>query len=154
MTIGGTEIWRQVIVPEDTSLRRLHKIIQIVFGWKDSQPHLFKTDAPLDETTAIKFIADSGITEILYEYGAKWNIKILFLSRYENDEGKPIRCVAGEGASPPEEVEGPLRFRRVLSALEAGSDEEKKGAENELGDGFNTGALDFEAVNKILRGER
>jgi hypothetical protein len=88
--------------------------------------------------------------EILYEYGAKWTVKIMLLSLYEKPGEVRVRCVAGAGAAPPEYIGGPLRFRRAVSALEGGSDSERMDARLELGQDFDPGLFDLEVCNQKL----
>jgi hypothetical protein len=119
-------------------------------GWKNSQIFLFSADGPLDAKLTVKDLGDRGIMEVLYEYGAKWTVKIILLSLYEKPGETRVRCVAGAGAAPPEYIGGPLRFRKVLSALEGGSDSERLGARLELGQDFDPGLFDMEACNRNL----
>ena len=74
----------------------------------------------------------------------------MMLSKSQSPGTRPIRCIAGAGASPPEFIEGPLRFRRVLSALENGNDMERLGARQELGPEFMPGEFDLDACNRNL----
>ncbi len=43
VTLNDTRppIWRRIQVPADTTLRKLHDILQIVMGWTDSHLHQF-----------------------------------------------------------------------------------------------------------------
>ncbi|MEI6181103.1 MAG: plasmid pRiA4b ORF-3 family protein [Chloroflexales bacterium] len=43
ITLKGSKppIWRRVEVPDDSTLARLHTIIQTTMGWSDSHLHLF-----------------------------------------------------------------------------------------------------------------
>jgi hypothetical protein len=150
-SLGGTDVWRRVLVGESCRLEDLHRIIQTVFNWKNSQLYRFNTEKMPEPNPSIKELCDCGIVELSYEYGEKWTVRIMFLSRYETDEERPAHCVAGEGASPPESAGGPLKFRRSVSALEWGNRDERSGAEKELGIGFNPESFDLEACNRILK---
>ena len=72
------------------------------------------------------------------------------LSSYQPEKDEIIRCVAGTGAAPPEAVAGPLRFRRLLGALENGGDMEKQAALHELGPDFVPGLFNMERCNQNL----
>jgi len=91
-----------------------------------------------------------GITELMYEYGTKWTIKVIVMSSYQPAKGESVRYVAGAGAAPPETIDGPLRFRRILGALENGSDTEKQAALHDLGPDFVPGHFDMEKCNRNL----
>jgi len=166
LSIGGIDVWRRIIVSENCTLGELHGIIQTVFGWRNSQDFRFSAentqgnnakfgvklspDNDLDLATRIKALEAGNIIELLYEYGTKWTVRIMILSRYETPGIKPVRCVAGAGASPPEFIGGPLKFRRVISALESGNDMERLGARQELGPEFSPGEFNLDACNRSL----
>jgi hypothetical protein len=149
-SVGGTDVWRRLMVPETCTLEDLHIIIQAIMGWKNSQIFLFSANGPLDPKLTVKEVGDRGIMEFLYEYGVKWTVKIMLLTLSEKPGETRVRCVAGAGAAPPEYIGGPLRFRRVVSALEGGSDSERLGARLELGQNFDPGLFDLEACNRNL----
>jgi len=157
ISIDGTNVWRRILFPENHRLEDLHHVIQICFEWKDSYRHRFYTAAlggldrtNLDDKIKAGEICNQGARELQYEYGTKWNIKVVFLSPYQPGKEEVIRCVAGEGAAPPEIVGGPLRFRKILSILEEGSDMEKQAALHELGSNFVPGLFDMEKCNRNL----
>jgi hypothetical protein len=150
ISVGGTDVWRRLMVPETCRLEELHTIIQALMGWKNSQVFRFSADGPLDGKSTVKDLGGRGVMEFLYEYGAKWTVKIILLSLYEKPGETRVRCVAGAGAAPPEYIGGPLRFRKVLSALEGGNDSERLGARLELGQDFDPGSFDLEACNRSL----
>jgi len=135
----------------------LHNIIQISLDWKDGYRHCFYTEGPggmdrknLDEKMRIKEAYEQGYTELQYEYGNKWNVKAILLSPYLPGKKEMIRFVAGEGAAPPEIIGGPMRFRKILGALEAGGETEKQAALQELGSGFDPDLFDMEKYNRNL----
>jgi hypothetical protein len=161
ISIGGTEVWRRIIVPEACRLNELHRIIQTLFGWTGSMSFRFipggnfhhwvsgETPEPnLDSSLAD--LAVQGISELIYEYGTRWSIKIMILSRIEGKEGDPIRCSAGAGAAPPENIAGPARFRKLVSALGQGSGPERRAALDELGQHFDPEAFDLALSNHNL----
>jgi hypothetical protein len=161
ISLGGTEVWRRVAARESCRLSELHHIIQALFNWKDSRLFQFSVEKPLDGrdtdrtldiNLTLGVLENRGIREFLYEYGTKWTVKIMLLSRLEASEEKPVRCVAGAGAAPPEFIEGPLRFKKILSALEWGNDSERLGAQELLGADFKPGRFDLETCNKSLTG--
>jgi hypothetical protein len=155
ISVSGTEVWRRVLSPETYSLRDLHRLIQASLDWRNNSPYQFSCEYSdgdrnrkrLADKKSIGELCDEGISELLYEYGPSWTIKIIILSPYQGRKDEVIRCVAGAGAAPPETVPGPLRFRRILSSLESGSDAEKQAARHELGPDFVPGLFDLEKCN-------
>ncbi|MDR1108794.1 MAG: plasmid pRiA4b ORF-3 family protein [Spirochaetaceae bacterium] len=161
ISIGGTEIWRRIIVPEACLLKELHRIIQTLFGWTGTQAFRFtpggnfrarfsgEVREPNPETSIAELTAQ-GLSEVLYEYGTRWNIKIMILSRLEGEKGEPVRCSAGAGAPPAENIAGPARFKKLLSALEQGNGIERRAALDELGADFDPQVFDRELCNHHL----
>ena len=165
LSVGGIDAWRRLLVPESCTLAELHRIIQAVFEWHNSESFRFIADKSaadkspfnilayekgIDLNVSIAELEEGNNAELLYEYGTKWNVKIMILSRQETPASRPVRCVAGGGAAPPEFIAGPLRYRRVLSALESGNDIERLNARQELGPDFIPGEFDLEVCNRLL----
>jgi hypothetical protein len=161
ISIGGTEIWRRLIVPEICRLNELHRIIQILFGWTGTQDFRFvpggnfraRFSGEIREPDPESVIADltaQGLSELLYEYGKQWNVKIMILSRIEGEKGAPIRCAAGAGAAPAETIPGPARFKKLLSALEQGNGGDRRAALDELGADFDPQFFDRDVCNRKL----
>jgi hypothetical protein len=157
ISVSGLDVWRRAMLPGDCALEELHRVIQISMDWKNSYRHRFSIEIPgsmdrklLDDKMKITHIRNQGITDLRYEYSNKWDIKVILLSSYRPGKGETIRCVAGDGAAPPEIIGGPLRFRRIIGALEGGSDMEKQAALHELGPDFVPGLFDMEKCNRGL----
>ena len=160
LSIGGIDVWRRMIINETITMEELHQIIQMVFGWRNTQTYRFSAEKPgekisfetdLDPNTRIKDMEARNISELFYEYGTKWTVRIMILSRYETQGSKPVRCVAGAGAAPPEFINGSVKFRKILNALESGNDLERLNARQELGPEFVPGEFDLEACNRNLK---
>jgi hypothetical protein len=155
VSLGGADVWRRVVLPESYSLKELHRIIQALFGWKAGSSFHFALEEQggrdrLELDMSLGALDLRGGASFLYEYGSKWTVKILLLSRHETEDGREVRCVAGSGSAPPEYIDGPMRFRRYIVALENGADAERKLALRELGEDFNPQAFDLEACNRRL----
>jgi hypothetical protein len=155
VSLGGADVWRRVVLPESCTLRELHRIIQALFGWKSGYPFHFALEEQggrerLELNLPLKDLDFMGGNSFLYEYGSKWTIKILLISRHENEGAQGARCVAGAGSAPPEHIDGPMRFRRYILALESGADGERKLALRELGEDFDPQAFDLEECNRRL----
>ena len=152
LSIGGIDVWRRIIVGESCTLGELHKIIQAAFSWRNSQEFKFsfENNPEADLGMSIESIHEQNILELRYEYGTRWNVRMMILSRHESPASKPVRCVAGAGAAPPEFVNGPLKFKRMIFALEGGSDMERLRARQELGPEFMPGEFDIETCNRNL----
>jgi hypothetical protein len=160
ISIGGTGVWRRLLLPQSFALADIHRVILGIFSWSGLQPHKFTLDYMTDgglfdvgdglkENITIRELAARYLNEINYEYGARWNIKIIFSPCNDTNIKKPV-CIAGENAAPPENIEGPLRFRRFILALETDNAHEKTIALGELGDNFDPEAFDINECNSRL----
>jgi hypothetical protein len=159
ISIGGTGVWRRAAVPESYRLQDLHRVIQGALNWKGTSIYRFSIEksgndrsgsGTLDNKLQLEELCGEGISELIYEYGTKWTVKVIMLPRYDGEEDEAVRCVAGADASPPEFIDGPLRFRKSLSALERGNESEKQAALHELGQNFNPEFFDIEGCNRNL----
>jgi hypothetical protein len=160
ISIGGADVWRRLLLPQSLDLACIHRTILKLFSWSGLQPHKFTLDYMsggeipgnengLNETATIRDLAARYINEINYEYGMFWTVKVIFSPCGDTGVKKPS-CIAGENSPPPENVEGPLRFRRFISALETSDPAEKEIALNELGKNFDPSAFDLDECNRGL----
>ncbi|MDR0377117.1 MAG: plasmid pRiA4b ORF-3 family protein [Spirochaetaceae bacterium] len=155
LTLGGTNVWRRVVIPGYSPLDTLHRVIQTLFGWDNRLSHRFFTSVPLwDENISLEGLNTQGCAEIIYEYGTVWTVKILFLSSCEAGEEERIRCLSGEGAAPPLSIKGPLPFKKFLAALERGGESEWRLVRNdeEECENFDPNEFSIEACNYQLEG--
>jgi hypothetical protein len=160
--LSGTDVWRRLIFPESSCLADLHRVIQSLFNWDGSLPHRFTAPRPFQKTkegdtggltTELTFedLRDRGIIELLYEYGTKWAVKVMFLSAHQDGGSGGIRCVAGAGAAPPGFIDGPLRFKRFLSALEKGGAGRQFSGQEKAAADFRPGFFEPDACNRRLK---
>jgi hypothetical protein len=73
------------------------------------------------------------------------------MSSYQPAKDDVMRFVAGDGAAPPEQVDGPRHFKRLLVSLETGGGTERQSASRELGPDYVSGVFDLDKMNKNLR---
>jgi len=167
ISISGIDAWRRAIIPHDFSMGDLHKLIQIGMSWNGSLRFRFYHDAEHRNDTEEHNTEDNkeylhdkiklceidfhGKKELVYEYGPKWNVKVIVMSTYQPSKNESIRFVTGDGLAPPEQVDGPRHFRRLVGYLEAGGNLEKQSAQRELGSEFLTMGFDLEKLNRNLR---
>jgi hypothetical protein len=161
LALGGTDVWRRITVPLAFPLSELQRVIQAVFSWSGHTKSRFSTDyrivssitgrdRTIDQGQTIGFLSDSGLSEFIYEYGHNWTVKAMILSKQDGTEKDKVSCIAGEGAAPDEKIEGPLRFRRLLSNLDNGNPQERKTAVELLGESFNEKKFDIHECNRAL----
>jgi hypothetical protein len=152
ISLGGTEIWRRLVVPDSCTLPELGTLVRSIFNWGAEE---------LTFSVKGKTIGDlsrGGVNEFYCEIGTKWTAKIMILSWYQAKPGERVSCVAGAGASPPRFIDGPLRFRRFISALERGGGNERRLALNEaphepffeLGKDYDPEGFDIDSCNRAI----
>ncbi len=128
-------IWRRFVVPADITLDRLHDVIQIVMGWKDSHLHEFSsgkkryTENPeskedgLDEAKyrLANLCKKKGcVINYWYDFGDDWlhTITLEDSNYFDPNLYSSMSCLEGEGACPPEDVggiPGYYEFCKVMS---------------------------------------
>jgi hypothetical protein len=166
VTLLGTSppVWRRVLVYRDITLRNLHKTLQTVMGWTNSQLHqfVFKKQKYSDP----KYGLGSGIinenrtrlgdvicnpgTRLLYEYdfGDGWQHELLLEEILLGDESFKQICVAGERNCPPEDCGGPHAFAELLKALQESRHPEQGDISEWVGENF---APEYFAADEINR---
>ncbi|MDR2808890.1 MAG: plasmid pRiA4b ORF-3 family protein [Spirochaetaceae bacterium] len=157
LSIGGTEIWRRIKVPMYYQLMDVHSSIQKCFNWNNLYPYRFILPAHrenvLNPNLTMEEINAQKIGELSYEYGNVWTVQIILFCRIEAEGENTLQCTAGADAPPPDRIEGPVHFRRLVAALSNGTKEERQAALMELGADFNPKRFDIEFCNQNLRGQ-
>ena len=155
ISISGLDVWRRAIISNDCTLEELHYLIRIGMDWTGSLDFRFYTEKPdggkeyIPEKIKLADIDFHGKKELVYEYGIKWNVKIIVMSSYQSAKDEVMRFIAGEGAAPPEQVDGPRHFRKLLAYMETGGNRERQSAKHELGPEF-ADVFDLEKINHNL----
>ena len=159
-------VWRLIHVPAHTSLKRLHKILQIAMGWTNSHLHLFKVNGKeygdlgsewefdvLDESKlTLEKTLIGGIKSFRYEYdlGDDWIHEITLIRQIEGEAIKP-GCTAGARACPPEDCGGPMGYYDLLVALSDPEHEDHESLMEWVGGKFDPNAFDPAAVDRALK---
>lgn len=175
ISLQGTKppIWRRIQVPGDTTLERLHKVIQLCMGWSDSHLHQFlidhtcyclpeeedswRTSRPKDEA---KFTLQALQEKILpgfqyiYDYGDDWLHQIVVEKILAPAEGKPYPLLlTGKRACPPEDsggIAGLMHLLEVLANPKDESYEEIKDWLDEEYDPARFGKEEIALINAVL----
>lgn len=113
-------VWRAVRMPTDATLRDLHHVIQIAFGWSGREPHCFRVgdaifgargDADANAQDEAAAALSTLPSKLLYEYefgDDAWEVDVTLES---GSASGGLAYVGGTGAAPPEEVGGPEALR-------------------------------------------
>jgi Plasmid pRiA4b ORF-3-like protein len=163
-------VWRRLLVPYDISLSRFHKIIQCAVGWQNQHLYEFKQHqsrrrargagynvfqppTKFTRSTLLKDAIGMGGKRILYIYdmGDYWVHEIVVEEVLRNDMGEPVlRCVAGAGQCPPEDVGGAPGYEEFLKAIADPAHEAHSHYFDWAGGTFDPTRFDIEEINRGL----
>jgi hypothetical protein len=110
-------VWRRVAIPSNTTLDRVHRMIQEAVGWSGEQPYAFRTDdyTIVDPRSAYEGIAADGerLISIATETGDRFTYRHDLGRQWSHtvtlDEVRPgspdnvFTVLAGSGSCPPED---------------------------------------------------
>ena len=120
-------IWRRLLVRGDTSVARLHQILQVAFGWQDMHLHRFEIrgrEYGVHQEGGVFFGTDAHKALIghlklrrlerftyKYDFGDLWihDLRIEAILPLGPKRVYPV-CIAGQRAAPPEDCGGPHAF--------------------------------------------
>lgn len=126
-------VWRQVIVPADITLARLHTVLQTAVGWSGSGPHYFTDQSGQFYATdhsggAVKDARRFKLQKILrvprdrmryvYNGASLWEHSVALESVVTPAERlRRAECLAGARQCPPEDCAGATDFAALLKRL-------------------------------------
>lgn len=164
-------IWRRILVPADTTLARLHNVLQVAVGWGNEHLHAFEVDGrqygpPMPQTgfevederrVRLDQVLKAPQERLIYEYdfGDGWEHDVVLEKVLAPEPGaKYPAVVAGERAAPPEDVGGVYGYAEFLDAIADPEDPEHEELLEWIGGEFAPEAFDMAAVNRELRSVR
>jgi len=136
-------IWRKLLVPSHFTFHKLHRVIQIAFGWNNS--HLYEfVEQPVNSELIItlpeysadrdmlhsktvrlaQYLSAAGdVLYYIYDYGDDWKHCIRVEEVFKDD---PVvaNIIGGEGKTPPEDIGGPHGFIAFKKAVNDPAHEE------------------------------
>jgi hypothetical protein len=159
-------IWRRIQVVSNTSLQRLHGILQTAMGWHDGHLHEFyifgnsygdpkvMEGEVLDErrVTLGQFITrEREKFHYLYDFGDAWEHEILVekILPVEKASRYPV-CLTGRRACPPEDCGGAPGYGNLLEVLKDPSHPEYDDMIDWVPPDFDPEKFDIELANRKL----
>lgn len=172
-------IWRRVHVKPETTLKQLHVLIQILFGWQNSHLHKFEKirgryeypEDPFDEDFGFEdnfggLDEKKSINEFLkepkdkigyeYDFGDSWEHIILLENKVPKESNKtyPL-CVTGRSMAPFDDCGGIGGFYELVDAIENADHPEHEEMKNWLDEVFGITDLsqrkfDKDALNRSI----
>lgn len=167
-------IWRRVVVRADTTLDRLHDVIQAAMGWEDVHLHQFISvsefgvryfdpqgpessfifaDVEKESDYTVADIAPAVKTRFVYEYdfGDSWEHVVVVEKILPPDpEFKRPICLAGAKACPPEYSGGIYGYYEMLEAASNPAHPYHEQTKEWLGEDFDPEDFSVEYVNVLL----
>jgi hypothetical protein len=131
-------VWRKVLVPDNFTFSRFHRIIQVAFGWSDDHKYEFSPSgwgsSPSIGSQYEKYFGDGAeldsekvkLSDIfkkenqhfvyIYDFGDEWRHKIT-LEKITNEKPGKASCVDGKGICPPEDCGGVMDYPDFLKIV-------------------------------------
>jgi len=170
LTLSGVNppIWRRLLVPEDITLARLHKIIHVVAGWQSDHSHEFLVagahygrpdpqgdlSVRSDVHVHLHALSLTQGTRFSYLYDSndhsQIKVKVERVLPADTDTHYP-RVLGGARAFPPENSGGAPGYANLLEALSDPIDPEHERYRTLVGEDFDPDWFDLEATNEHLR---
>lgn len=162
------EVWREVLVPESSSLAKLHAVFQRAMGWTNSHLYEFEINGqrftdletwePFDDDeepgdTRVVRLRDLELEEhasftYLYDFGDDWLHDVVVEEVLPTPKGERLpRCTAGARACPPEDCGGIHGYFDLLEALHDPSHPEHESSRVWVGGRFDPEAFDLRKAN-------
>ena len=161
-------IWRRLLVGNDITLQRLHRIIQAVGGWESCHLHEFviagtrygrahpewELPQERDATAPLSTLplVEGRAFPYVYDFGDHWKIEILLeqVLPLERERAYPL-CLDGARAFPPEDSGGIYGYALLLEALADPEHPQHTERRNWAGQDYDPERFDVEETNERLR---
>ena len=172
VTLDNTHkpIWRRILVPGNTTLLKLHDILQIVMGWEDYHLHMFTFEGQIYGDPADDEYGDLGtvneanytLSRVIeregqrfryeYDFGDSWDHTLLVEKILLPQEGVhyPL-CLKGMRSCPPEDVGGVGGYEHFLEAIRDPNHDEHEEYLTWVGGEFDPKAFALDEINDRLR---
>lgn len=169
-------VQREIVVPSDLRLDRLHSVLQVAMGWENAHMHEFlvggrrngaRIGVPQPEFagfgtpvlsqkryTLTQIAPAKGAKfEYWYDFGDDWHHTIRTTAILNADSvpesGRPV-CLKARGACPPEDCGRPPGYANLLDILGDPTHPEYEGMKEWVGGDFNPAFVDVDAINGSL----
>jgi hypothetical protein len=162
------EIWRKLFVSSDITLERLHTILQVLMGWRNTHLYAFviknKRYSPPNEVddfgkrnsikTRLSSIFAKRIEPFTYEYdfGDGWEIEVQNESRLDGfQQSQPAECIDGSRHGPAEDSGGSRGYMEKAKIYNNPQHRRYQEIHELIGPGFDPEGFDLIRTNEILR---
>jgi hypothetical protein len=169
-------IWRRILVPGNTTLLKLHDILQIAMGWEDYHLHMYKIEGNIYGNPTYDEYGDLGtedeanhkLSQVIfdegqrftyeYDFGDSWAHTLLVEKILPPEENiRSSLCLKGKRACPPEDVGGVWGYANFLEAIHDSNHPDHEEYMAWIGGEFDPEAFDLEETTRpplCLKGKR
>ena len=161
-------IWRRLEVFSDTTLEKLHLIIQLAMGWGNYHLHQFTiggeeygqsdpdNDFEVNDERKVKLyqVVPGEKFKFSYEYdfGDYWEHTVLVEKILPVEKGKQYpNCAKGKRACPPEDVGGVWGYADFLETIKDVNHSEHEDMLEWVGGEFDPEEFDMKFINERLK---
>lgn len=167
---------RELVVPSDLRLDRLHQVLQAVMGWEDEHLHEFIVGSMRDgehfgpaaargtpdfggprsrpeSRFTLQQIAPHKGSKVLYwyDFGDDWLHEIVVRAVAPAIPGEAnLQCMDALGACPPEDCGGPYGYAHLREVLADPAHEDHDAMIEWVGEDFDPSRVEIAAVNTKL----
>lgn len=160
-------IWRRIQVTNDTTLDKLHRILQMIMGWSNYHLHEFVIgevsysvpdkesmfEVKNEKNVRLSQVVSKEQTKFsyIYDFGDYWRHKILIekILPLEPDTQYPI-CIKGKRSCPPEDCGGVGGYYDFLQTIQDPNHPEHDETLEWVGGSFDPEAFDIDEINREL----
>ena len=160
-------IWRRVLVPDNVTLADLHRIVQVVMGWKDTHMHGFMigvVEYGEPATEGFRAVRDERrftLAEVVpkaktkfvytYDFGDEWvhDIEVEEILPVTPDQPLP-QCITGKRAGAPEDIGGPWGYGALIEAMAKPTHPERANFAKIIAT-YKPDVFDLAAINQALQ---
>lgn len=159
--------WRRIEVSSRATLHEIHAILQRCFGQFDAPLYHFVIDgieyhAPDPEILSNHAADRSDLRAVGLQVGERFRHQVETSAEpwvhevvVENRTTRLVNqrlpwCAEGEGASPPDDCDGPVRYNELLAAFHAPLDPRSAELREWLPDDFDPAFVDLTSINAEL----
>lgn len=163
-------IWRRIQVKSNTTLHKLHQILQIVMDWGDEHAHQFiinnilydmsneayhglvETEDEREYKLNQLIPAPKFRFEYEYDFGDSWEHVLLVekILPFQEEVDYPV-CLEGAGACPPEDIGGISGYYHFLNIIQNPKHLEYEEMREWVAKDFDPEVFDMKEINRQLR---
>ena len=162
-------IWRRVMVRADTTLGKLHSVIQRSMGWENCHLHQFEANGEryspreVDELGEDRDENKARLSSVLvrpgdrmlyeYDFGDSWEHDVVLEKTLPIEKGvRYPQVIAGKRACPPEDCGGVPGYYEFLEALQDPEHPEHEEMKEWCGGDFDAEAFSVQKANVAFHG--